>query len=104
MATVIIVLMIMAISETATSCEKGHLHLIVFAQDEDTEISVKIGDAKREKELVDAGVTYLSYRTDATDVEILAYGDSIKPRVDKGRDGEYYSIICIKPPEESVGE
>lgn len=84
--------------------EQTNLHLIVFAQDAETEIEVRIGDMKRKKELVDAGVTYLSYRTEDPEVTILAYGDKITPMVEEGRDGEYYALVLLQVPGESVGE
>ena len=105
---ILIVIALLAIfavcAASADGCEKHDLHLIVFAQDADTEIGVKVGDADRKTEMVDAGVTYLTYKATEPEVSVLAYGDKLKPRVDKGRDGDWYSIVWVSSPGESVGE
>lgn len=102
---IILILALLAVlCTTATAAENQHrLHLIAFAQDAETEVEVTV-DGKKKTELMDAGVTYLSYKIKTPEVSVLAYGDKITPKVDKGRDGEYYAIVCISPPGESVGE
>lgn len=93
-----------ALCTTTTVAEEKHrLHLIVFAQDPETEIGITF-DEKKKTELMDAGVTYLSYKVRDPEVSVLTYGDRITPRIDKGKDGEYYTIIFLQPPGESVGE
>lgn len=85
------------------SSDTNRIHMIVFAQDPKTEVEIRIDD-ESDTVLLDAGVNYLSYKTVDPEVSILAYGDKIKPRVDKGRDGEYYCMTMVQPPGESVGE
>ena len=108
MKKLIVILTVCLMAAVATSIvraeEKTDLHLIVFAQDADTEIEVRAGDGKRQKEIVDAGVTYLTYKADKAKLTVWEYGEATHPRVDKGRDGDLYSIVTIRPPGESVGE
>ena len=82
--------------------EKNELHIIAFAQEPQTEIEIKI-DGKRHTEMLDAGVTYLSYKAAEPEMTVWEYGEKTKPRVDKGRDGEWYSIVMVQVPE-GVGE
>ena len=96
--------LVMVNAEAVAKAKKADkVHLIVFAQDADTEAEFTV-DGDKHTELVDAGVTYLSYSATDPDVSVLAYGDKFTPRIDKGRDGEYYTIIYLQPPGESVGE
>ena len=104
MIIVMILILTLAMTATVSAGDQNRIHLIVFAQDAKTEIEVKAGDNKKKTALVDAGVTYLSYKTKTSDLLVWEYGEKVKPRVDKGRDGEWYSIICITPPGESIGE
>lgn len=82
---------------------KDDIHLIIFAQDAKTEVEIQV-DKKKHTELLDAGVNYISYKTSKHKAAVWAYGDKITPRIDKGRDGDYYAIVCVTPPGESVGE
>ena len=100
----LITALVMVNTEAVAKAKKADkVHLIVFAQDADTEAEFTVDGEKHTEEL-DAGVTYLSYSVKDPDVSVLAYGDKFTPRVDKGRDGEYYTIIYLQPPGESVGE
>lgn len=102
-AIIILLALIIILAPVVTAQQKDKVHLIVFAQDADTEVEFTV-DGSKHTELVDAGVTYLSYSAKDPDVSVLAYGDKFTPRIDKGRDGEYYTIIYLQPPGESVGE
>ena len=99
----ILILTLLATVNVSAGDEK-RIHLIVFAQDAETEIDVKVADGKRMQETVDAGVTYLSYKANKPELTVWEYGEKVKPRVDKGRDGEWYCIVSVTPPGESVGE
>ena len=103
LVTVIAMAAVVDAVENEESPDPIKLHLIAFAQDPEAEVEITAGDEK-ETVLLDAGVNYLSYESDSQEVSVLAYGDKITPRVDKGRDGEYYCMVMIQPPGESVGE
>ena len=94
----------MVVLVDVSGCEKDDIHLIVFSQESETEFDVKVADGERHKETVDAGVTYMSYKADKPEVTVWNYGEKEKLRVDKGRDGDYYCIVFLKKPMESVGE
>lgn len=86
------------------SSDTNRIHMIVFAQDPETEIEVRIGEGERRAELVDAGVTYMTYKTTEPTAQVWVYGSKETPRVDKGRDGDYYCMIFVQPPGDPVGE
>lgn len=102
--TALVLLAGVALAAPTAAGEKHDLHLIVFAQDPETEIEVRIGEGERRTELVDAGVTYMTYKTTDPTVQAWTFGSKETPRVDKGRDGDYYSMIFVQPPGDGESE
>ena len=85
---------------TANTPEKK-IHVIVQAEDEDTEIEIKVDDQKAKTKILKSGVSFLPYKTaeKKPKVRILAYGDTIYPKVEKAG-GEWYTFISVKPPRD----
>lgn len=96
--TIIVLLMLALLTAPIYATD---LHVIVKAQDKDTEIEVRVDDRKARKEILDKGVNFLPRKTseEKPKVRILAYGDKLFPKTEK-HGGEWYTYIEVKPPED----
>ena len=91
-------------AQSSYSIEKKTLHLIVLSKESNAEFDV-VYDGERSTVEVDSGWTYISYKvSDPYSFECYTYGDNVPMRIDLGRDGEYYTMLFVCKPEESVGE
>ena len=80
-------------------------HVVLIAQDNDTEIDITVDGKDRGTMYLQAGVNYFCYQTDIKpDVEILAYGDTLKLKMAEGRGQDWYTFCRIAPPEDGDGE
>ena len=78
------------------------IHVVVQAEDENTEIEIKIDGQNPHTKILKSGVSFLPYKTkeEKPKVRILAYGDKLYPKVEKAG-GEWYTFISVKPPRKS---
>ena len=98
----ILAALIVAIPMVVSAGSKTDLHVIIKAQDKDTEIEVRV-DGETDTVVLDKGVNFLPYQTGTKPgVRILAYGDKIYPKMEK-HGGEWYTYIEVRPPEDGDG-
>lgn len=81
------------------------IHVIVMAEDQDTEIELTVDEKWRCREILDSGTTIYTYKTkkEQPQVSVLAYGDMLKPEAVKGRSGEWYAVQKVAPPKDGDG-
>lgn len=79
-------------------------HVILIAQDADTEVELTIDGKPQTAMILQAGVNYMAFKTDSIpDVSILAYGDETKLKVVSGEGRDWYTFARIKPPKDGDG-
>lgn len=79
-------------------------HVILIAEQNDTEVEITVDGKHRGTMFLQAGVNYLCYQTDIKpDVEILAYGDTLKLKMTEGKGGDWYTFCRVKPPVDGDG-
>ena len=84
---------------------KTQSHVILIAEDNDTEVELTVDGGHKGTMYLQAGVNYLCYQTDIKpDVEVLAYGDEIKLTMTEGKGGDWYAFSRISPPVDGDGE
>lgn len=84
---------------------KTQSHIILIAEQNDTEVEITVDGKHRGTMFLQAGVNYLCYQTDIKpDVEVLAYGDTVKMKMTEGKEGDWYSFYRVYPPEDGDGE
>lgn len=81
------------------------IHVIIMAEDQDTEVELTVDGKWRCREILDSGLTIYTYKTkkEKPRVNILAYGDTLEPETAKGRSGEWYAVQKVAPPKDGDG-
>lgn len=80
------------------------VHVIIDCQDQDTELEITVDGKWRGRDILDKGRTVYAFKTgDNPAVEILAYGDTLKPELTQGRSGDWYGVVDIKRPRDGDG-
>lgn len=83
----------------------SRVHVLVNCEDQDTELEISVDGKWRGQDILDNGLTVYTFRTKEScpEVRILAYGDTIVPKLCQGRSGDWYTIVNIAPPKDGDG-
>ena len=80
-------------------------HIVLVAEQNDTEVEITVDGKHRGTMYLQAGVNYLCYQTDIKpDVEVLAFGDTLNLKMTEGKGGDWYTFCRIAPPVDGDGE
>ena len=83
---------------------KTQSHVILIAEQNDTEIELTVDGKHMGTIFLQAGVNYFCYQTDIKpDVEGLAFGDTIKLKMTEGKGQDWYTFCRVKPPVDGDG-
>lgn len=83
---------------------KTQSHVILIAEQNDTEVEITVDGKHRGTMLLQAGVNYFCYQTDIKpDVEVLAFGDTLNLKMTEGKGGDWYTFCRVKPPVDGDG-
>lgn len=84
---------------------KTESHIVLIAEQNDTEVEITVDGKHRGTMFLQAGVNYMCYQTDIKpDVEVLAFGDTLNLKMTEGRGGDWYTFCRIAPPVDGDGE
>lgn len=83
---------------------KTESHIVLIAEQNDTEVEITVDGKHRGTMYLQAGVNYLCYQTDIKpDVEVLAFGDTLKLTMTEGRGGDWYTFARVNTPVDGDG-
>lgn len=101
-----VVAMLMTIPARAeTNLEITESHVVIIAQDNDTEVTMIVDGKNRGEMLLQSGVNYLGYPTDGKpDVTVIAYGDRHELHMTEGRGTDWYTFLRLAPPKDGDGD
>ena len=85
--------------------QKGQLHIIIDAQDDKTEVDISVNGKAYDNMILNKGLNFIPYKIKTTkpSVEILSYGDTLKPNIIKKKYNNYYTYLKIAPPKDGDG-
>lgn len=84
---------------------KTQSHVILIAQDNDTEVTMIVDGKNRGEMLLQSGVNYLGFPTDGKpDVTVIAYGDRHELTMTEGRGTDWYTFLRLAPPKDGDGD
>lgn len=84
---------------------KTQSHVVLIAEQNDTEVEITVDGKHRGTMFLQAGVNYFCYQTDIKpDVEVLAFGDTLNLKMTEGKGGDWYTFARISPPVDGDGE
>ena len=99
------VIPVVVLADDAEQLDRTDVHIIVGAEEDGTEIGIKVDDREPYTKIVDKGTNFLPTYTleDRPRVRILAYGDEMHPDMVKAH-GEWYMFVVVKPPKDGDSE
>ena len=84
---------------------KTQSHVVIIAQDNDTEVELTVDGKNRGEMLLQSGVNYLGYPTDGKpDVTVIAYGDRYELTMTEGRGTDWFTFLRLAPPKDGDGD
>lgn len=84
---------------------KTQSHVILIAEQNDTEVEITVDGKHRGTMFLQTGVNYMCYQTDIKpNVEVLAFGDTLKLKMTEGKGGDWYTFCRVTPPVDGDGE
>lgn len=106
MVVSMMVSMLMTIQARAeTKPEATESHVVIIAQDNDTEVTMIVDGKNRGEMLLQSGVNYLGYPTDGKpDVTVIAYGDRHELHMTEGRGTDWFTFLRLAPPKDGDGD
>lgn len=85
--------------------ERTQSHIVLIAEQNDTEVEITVDGKHRGTMFLQAGVNYFCYQTDIKpDVEVLAFGDTLELKMTEGKGQDWYTFCRVKPPVDGDGE
>lgn len=79
-------------------------HIVLIAEQNDTEVEITVDGKHRGTMYLQAGVNYMCYQTDIKpDVEVLAFGDTLNLKMTEGSGGDWYTFCRVNPPVDGDG-